>query len=175
MKPRITRGADFSIYIQVTTEPYASGLFIDSSAAGEPSVVTTALPHKLVDNDRVRITGHIKNTIVNGTNTATVLDQFRFSVPVVGAEGGINTGRVSKVSDISGYAITASVKDSPNGTELTTGTVTIINGTDGIYRIEIPNDRTTLITTSGCVIVVQSVDVSAKIKIVGIECEVVDA
>lgn len=177
MRPKITKGADFSITVQIVTEPYVEGLLIKSSTVANPSVIETILPHQLATNDRVRISGHRRNTAINGKRTVTAIDPLTFSVGVAGSVVGDNTGRVSKCVNIADYVFTVKCLNQHGGTEYTTAvpTLTVLTEADGEYKIEIPKEKTALLTVGTCVIQVTYVDTDSKTRIRSIECEVANA
>lgn len=173
-KPIIVRGADFSVSFQITTEPFSEGLLIKSSTAVNPSVVETILPHGLTTGDRVRISGHRKNTVVNGKQTVTVITPFTFSVPVLGVITGEVSGRVSKAVDTTGYTVTAATKTRSGGSVITSAvpTLTTLALLDGEYSVSLTELQTPNVVMDSCSIEITYTDLSSFTKKFAIECDV---
>lgn len=177
MKPVITIGADFSITINIVTEPYVEGLFIEKSTPENPAVITTLLPHQLTSDDRVKISGHRDNTVVNGKQTVTVIDALNFSVPVEGVVIGNNTGRVSKCVNIAGYIFTVRLLNQSGGSEITTAVpiLTTLTDADGEYKVEISKAKTATLKKGIAVIEVTYKDTDNFTRVRSVECEVKNA
>jgi hypothetical protein len=67
---------------------------IASSTAADPAAVTTASAHGLTSGQFAEISGHLANTVVNGTWPVTVTSATVFTVPVAGVAAGAVTGQV---------------------------------------------------------------------------------
>lgn len=176
-RPRITKGQDFTLDIQIGTEPYSERLKIASSTAANPAVITTELPHQLATNDLVRISGHRKNTIVNGTHVATVITAFTFSVPVTGSVAGESDGFVSLLKDVSLYTFTVAAKSHPGGDALAdvTATISVTDAVNKIVTISVAKTSTVNLTSKTCLFVVTYVDDAGKTHIFTVSCDVLDA
>lgn len=177
IKPKIIRRSDFSVTVQITTEPYEEGLLIQSSSTANPCVIETQLPHQLVTNDRVRINGHRKNTIVNGKQTVTVIDAFRFSIPVIGIITGEVAGRVGKAKDITDFVFTVKTKIRKGGSAIEDAdpTLLVIPEVDGEIKLSLSKTQTPLIIPNSCILEVTYIDTDNKTKIFAVECEVGNA
>jgi hypothetical protein len=93
---------------------------IASSTAANPSVITTASPHGMTTGQFAEISGHLVNTVINGTWPVTVTSTTAFTVPAAGNGAGAATGQVvlqppdadiqfavnSAWSDIAGVGVT---------------------------------------------------------------------
>jgi hypothetical protein len=69
---------------------------IASSTAANPAVITTAAVHGLATGDVIEISGHLINTVTDGTWPATVTTTTAFTIPVAGNGAGGATGQVVK-------------------------------------------------------------------------------
>ncbi len=177
IKPVITKAADFSITIQIVTEPYIEGLMIRSSSTANPSVIETELPHQLTTNDRVRITGHRRNAALNGKRTVTAIDAFTFTVGVAGSIIGEASGRVSKCVNITGYVFSVRLLNQKGGTANASAvpTLTVVTLADGECKITLTKAQTPNIIGKSCVIEITDKDTANFTRVRSIECEVVNA
>lgn len=94
---------------------------IASSTQANPAAVTTATVHGLSSGQFVEISGHLVNTVTNGTWPVTVTSTTVFTIPVAGNGVGVATGQVvlqppdadiqfsvnSAFSDIAGVGVTS--------------------------------------------------------------------
>jgi hypothetical protein len=69
---------------------------VASSTAANPASVTCASAHGLATGDVTEISGHLVNTVINGTWPVTVVSATVFTVPVAGNGTGGATGQVVK-------------------------------------------------------------------------------
>lgn len=173
-KARIIRGADFLLTLNIAEKLYPEGTLIQTSSANIPAIIETQLPHGLTTNDRVKISGHRKNTIVNGIHSAFVIDQFRFSVPVEGAVSGFATGIIGKLINISGYTFSGRILTRHGGTEIGVPELSYPANEDGEVLITIPKAATETITGRSCVVEITYTDTNDITDIISIECEVVN-
>lgn len=67
---------------------------IASSTAANPSVITCASVHGLTSGQFAEISGHLVNTVINGTWPVTVTSTTVFNIPVAGNGTGAATGQV---------------------------------------------------------------------------------
>lgn len=67
---------------------------IASSTAANPSAITTASAHGLTSGQFAEVSGHLVNTVVNGTWPVTVTSTTAFTVPAAGNGTGGATGTV---------------------------------------------------------------------------------
>lgn len=174
IRPRIVIASDFSLTLNVVTEPYEEGLFIKSSNLANPCVITTILPHQLATNDRVKIAGHRDNTVVNGKQTVTVIDALNFSVPVIGVIIGNNAGRVSKCVNIAGYTFSVRLLNQSGGSAITTAVpiLTTLIDADGEFKVVISKAKTGTLKRGIAVIEVTYTDANNITTIRTVECEV---
>jgi hypothetical protein len=174
---KIIRGADFSDIIQIVTQPYSEGLRIKSTTAANPAIIETDLPHKLTTSDKVYLWGHRPNTIVNGNNVATVVDAFRFSVPVTGVIAGGESGYVGKTINATGFSVTLKMKDLAGGTEFTDAapTLTWIDQTIHRFKVSLTDTKTALLLTDRVVLYVKYTDTLGFDRIFTKEYEVKSA
>lgn len=67
---------------------------VASSTAADPAAVTTASAHGLTSGQFAEISGHLINTVINGTWPVTVTSTTAFTVPALGTAAGGATGQV---------------------------------------------------------------------------------
>lgn len=177
MNPVITKGADFTLDFQIGSEPYVERLRIESSSTANPAVITTDLPHQLTTSDLVRISGHRKNTIVNGTHAVTVISATTFSVPVAGFVTGEATGYVTKLKNVSLYSFGVEVKPYAGGSAVSgvSASIAVSDGTNKVVTVTIPKASTASLPTGTCLLVVTYVDDAEATHIITIECDVKNA
>jgi len=68
---------------------------VASSTAANPAAITTATAHGLSTGQFAEISGHLVNTVINGTWPVTVTSTTVFTIPVAGNGAGGATGTVT--------------------------------------------------------------------------------
>lgn len=84
--------AFISVHEVMPANPYPASVTISSHTIANPTVITTATPHGLSDQQQITIAGSSSTPTIDGKQIATVISSTTFSIPINVTGGARNAG-----------------------------------------------------------------------------------
>lgn len=143
----IHKGEDWSEIIQRGQNP----IKIVSSTNASPTVLALSEPHGYSNGDKVRVYGHLANTVANGNQVVASATTSGFALSGVTANGaGGASGYVAKCIDGTGGTVRCQFRQNQSDTALLTQqpTVTWLDQTILRFKLTMVDTLTSAITAS---------------------------